>query len=425
MSIPARLVGLTALVLAAAVGAADSAAKDIQAAGCSQKDVQAAIDAASDGDTVAVPAGEATWRTSRENRPAVVLARKGVEKRLTLRGAGVGRTIITDATGPKCFQAVIKSSESGIFSGVREKAFRITGFTFRGNGADALISAGGYTNWRIDHCRFENGGRSLWVSGFGLIDHCVFDKKRNGQSVFVSHSDFAGKPHGDGSWSSPLALGTDKAVYIEDCTFRYYADKPNAALDGCYGARVVFRHNTLIDVSAASHGTESGGRGRSIRSYEIYGNRFMLKKKKEHFTAIFLRGGTGVIFGNTVTGGYRSFVLATNYRSEKAYAPWGKCDGTSKWDGNRLPNGYPALDQIGRSTDSGAGTPQELDPLREWDNTLNGADADIAVSGGPGVQAHVRKGRDFRNDAKRPGYEPYMYPHPLVRKQGDRPPGGS
>jgi len=408
-----RMVCLISFI-SAVVLVTDAEARAIAAAGCSQQEVQKAIDAAADGDTVLVPAGSAAWTTSHENRPAVVISRKGREKRITLQGAGIGKTIITDATGSQCFQVVIKTSEAGIYSGVKDKAFRITGFTFKGKGDDALISTTGYTKWRIDHCRFENSGRSLWVSGIGLIDHCAFDKKDNGQSVFVSHMDFAGKDHGDGSWSSPLSLGTEKAVYIEDCTFKYYVKNPNAALDGCFGARVVFRHNKLINAFIAVHGTETSGRGRSIRSYEIYGNRFDMTAPREHFTAIFLRGGTGVIFDNKVIGSYRAFVLATNYRSRDSYPPWGKCDGSSKWDGNLEPNGYPAIDQIGRSTDSGPGTPQQHDPLYEWDNTLNGANADIAVSGGPEVQAHIKQGRDYHNDTSRPDYAPYVYPHPLV-----------
>jgi len=389
-------------------------ARIVEAGDCSQQEVQKAIDAAMDGDIVVVPAGSAVWTTSQENRPAVVISAKGREKQITLQGAGIGKTIITDATGPQCFQVVIKASEAGIYSGLKEKAFRITGFTFKGRGENAVISTTGYTRWRIDHCRFENSGRSLWVSGIGLIDHCIFDKKDNGQSIFVSHKDFAGKEHGDGSWSSPLSLGTEKAVYIEDCTFRYYAQKPNAALDGCFGTRVVFRHNALVNAHIAVHGTETSGRGRSIRSYEIYDNSFTLEAPREHFTAIFLRGGTGVIFDNRLVGGYRGFVLATNYRSRDSYRPWGKCDGSSKWDGNQEANGYPAMDQIGRSTDGGPGTPQQHDPLYEWGNTLNGANAEIAVSGGAEVQGHIIVGRDYHNDTSRPDYAPYVYPHPLV-----------
>ncbi|MCK4375102.1 MAG: hypothetical protein KAX19_07230, partial [Candidatus Brocadiae bacterium] len=71
--------------------------------------------------------------------------------------------------------------------------------------------------------------------------------------------------------------------------------------------------------------------------------------------------------------------------------------------------------QIGRSTDSGPGTLQTLDPLYEWANTLNGDDADISVSGGPMVSAHIKEGRDYHNDNPKAGYDPCEYPHPLTK----------
>lgn len=123
-----------------------------------------------------------------------------------------------------------------------------------------------------------------------------------------------------------------------------------------------------------------------------------------------------MIFDNIVTGGYTNVILANNYRSTRAYAPWGKCDGSSRWDGNQEPNGYPAIDQIGRSTDSGPGTRQELDPLYEWGNTLNGEDADVAVADNPAVRRHIKAGRDFHNDTEKSGYTAFVYPHPLVQK---------
>jgi hypothetical protein len=49
-------------------------------------------------------------------------------------------------------------------------------------------------------------------------------------------------------------------------------------------------------------------------------------------------------------------------------------------------------------------------------NTLNGADSDIAISGGPEVQAHIKEGRDYHNNTSRLDYTPYVYPHPLVSR---------
>ena len=60
----------------------------INAAGCSQADVQAAINSASSGDIVAIPAGTCTWTNG------ITLS-----KRITLQGNGVGSTIITYSGG--------------------------------------------------------------------------------------------------------------------------------------------------------------------------------------------------------------------------------------------------------------------------------------------------------------------------------------
>jgi hypothetical protein len=54
--------------------------------------------------------------------------------------------------------------------------------------------------------------------------------------------------------------------------------------------------------------------------------------------------------------------------------------------------------------------PHEVsDPIYAWGNTLNGKPVRI-TSPYPTVQ----EGRDFFNDIPKPGYKPYIYPHPLV-----------
>ena len=60
-------------------------AATIRAPSCNQADVENAIEQAADGDTVLVPAGSSTWT-------------KGVSisKTLALKGAGIGRTLITN-----------------------------------------------------------------------------------------------------------------------------------------------------------------------------------------------------------------------------------------------------------------------------------------------------------------------------------------
>ena len=322
---------LFAVCLWAVVSAATADAATIEAASCSQQDVQAAVDAASDGDTVLVPAGTATWTSPAGNAPSVRISKKAI----TVQGAGMDKTVITDATGARGRQVpfLIVTAEG--------KPFRITGFAFEehltANDWSGMIVLGGDgKNFRIDHCKFANNrikGISVGGACYGVIDHCVFTGRQ--QSIYVSHSTLGGGSYGDGSWSSPLTLGTGKAVYVEDNTFEYA--KPTTgtgAIDSASGGRYVFRHNTVINTTVGTHGTETSGRLRSVRSYEIYGNTFQNKGKRWVLPrAIFLRGGTGVVFDNTFTG-YRVAVGVNNYRDVNTFKFWGMADGTSPYDRN-------------------------------------------------------------------------------------------
>jgi hypothetical protein len=109
------------------------------------------------------------------------------------------------------------------------------------------------------------------------------------------------------------------------------------------------------------------------------------------------------------------------YRAQKAFVPWGKCDGTSPWDGSELSNGYPCLDQVGRGKGSliAGDSPlprrwpgQLAEPTYAWRNTLNGRPSKMTTNS----PKHIVEGRDFFNIPK-PGYTPYIYPHPLTAGQ--------
>lgn len=393
-----RLLILT-LLACSLVHLDDANAETVRAASCSQEDVQKAINAAQDGDTVVVPAGTATWVTKDGNKPAVLISGKVI----TLSGAGIDRTVITDGNTAAWKDLLIWIEG--------ERPARITGLTFKGSidsnrGAAAIAVHGNCRHWRIDHCKFDGSPRGVWAYAgcFGLVDHCTF--LNAGQGVVM-------KGDGPKSWERPLMLGLPRAVYIEDCTFR----GGGAATDAYHGARFVFRHNLAIDTHVAQHGCDSGGY-RSTFSYEVYENRIGKEKLKswEVPRAMHFRGGTGVVFNNTLAG-FTAGIDVANYRSSEQLrelcGKWGICDGKNPIDGNEEPNGYPARDQIGRSTR------QVLEPLYEWNNTLDGKDADVHVSTGA---QHIKEDRDFFNDTRRPGYKPYPYPHPLSRQWPRRTP---
>lgn len=381
----------------------------IEASSCAAPDVRAAVEAAGDGDTVDVPAGACVWRCPSAQNPAVLIS----GKRIVLRGAGAEATVITDSTGTAFREVALLVESQG------HKPFRVTGFTFRGmrrgsSTAPGIQVSSGSRGWRIDHCTLDatgTHGRGIIAAGSGVIDHCTFVNTYQGVSVIGD---------GDDSWAAPLSLGTADAVYVESCVFDY--DEPyDGALDAYGGARYVFRHNTVKNTNLGHHGFDSGNY-RSTFSHEIYGNSFLAGQAR--IWCVFRsRGGTGVLFDNAASGDVGAGFLLVNYRTcclcddpEHCHtncSSWGRCDGTNPLDGNEDATGYPCRDQVGR------GTAQSPEPVYEWNNTVNGEDADIAVNdpwgcSGPSMADHIREGRDFHNDTPRPGYTPYPYPHPLT-----------
>ncbi len=368
-----------------------------QCSECSADNVQAAIDLAQDGDTVIIPAGNAVW-----SKPVIIS-----DKEITIQGAGIDKTIITDNTDNT------HNQEPFMIEATAGKPFRITGFTFKGMNkttfSEPAIKISG-RDWRIDNCKFvsTDEGRGIMAEGYGLIDHCIFVNTKQGVAV---------TGEGDLSWEIPLSLGSADAVYIEDCLFDYAASM-DGALDAYGGARYVFRYNTLKNTCCGHHGADSGGY-RSTHSFEIYNNTtaYIID---EGFAAYSSRGGTGVIFNNVVTDLNNTlayFYRISLYRSCLSYEPWGRCDGNNPCDGNQDASGYPCLDQHGRTTDHDNNGIQDLAPMYEWNNTFKGGDGDIEIfnaHGCPEVFDHLLEGRDFINDTEMPGYTSYQYPHPLV-----------
>ncbi|MFP4017466.1 MAG: Ser-Thr-rich GPI-anchored membrane family protein [Halanaerobiales bacterium] len=375
----------------------------IEAASPSQEDVQAAIDQAEDGDIVLVPAGTATWSTDDANKSAVVIDKKGIN----LMGAGVGKTTIL-------------GGYAIYVNGGRGNPFRISGFSFRGAN---IVIGGDCLGWRIDNCDFynESGMTSIYTNGYtrGVIDHNSFLNCR----VLVKEDNY-----GISAWKRPLRLGTADAVYLEDNHYR--REVHGNSIDANSGGQYVFRYNEVINSSCEAHSlqnawADSGTFERATRSYEIYNNEFIADEGKSNWGAVFVRGGTGVIYDNTIENlagdPYNLFVAVDNLRSfTTCAAPLLKADGTNLLDGNEDETGYPALDQIGRSTDNGDGDnyhPQAHEPLYVWGNTMDGNSAGAYVHNtsreGSLVAEHIKENRDFYHQ-QHPTYTAYTYPHPVA-----------
>ena len=319
---------------------------------CEMAEVQQAILDADSGDTIILPEGTATWTTHTPKEPSVVIGGKS----LILKGAGIDKTLIIDGT------ASAYTKEDPLEIDAREgHAIRITGITFR-NPNDRLMGQirinGESKAWRIDHCKFEvpeAKGYGVLVGGYtyGLIDHCHFINTE----VFVD--EFTGD---DASWARPLGLGTQNAVYVENCRFEGANGVTGDTIDGHGGARYVFRYNTTRDMWLHAHGHDTAGTGvRSTFSYEFYGN--TLQADQSLYRGVYLRGGTGVVYDNVFTGKWGHIHLYHYCACVKTAA----CPDTLCT--------YPCKDQVGRSTN------QTLEPVYAWNNTLNGnpffAEADL------------------------------------------------
>ncbi len=340
--------------------------------------IQQLIDSASEEDTVYIPAGFCHLTES-------IL----IEKNITIIGAGIDNTIIRspfNSSGTSTF--IIKTNN--------DSRFRIAHITFEGvtgtNHSYALNIGGECTRLRIDHCKFiEGGDHSIMLDGNinGVIDHCSFVDDSQ-ESISIRNS-----KQQDTIWNEQPLLGTDKAIFIEDCDFSFI-NKGDHAITSVNGASYVFRYNT-VNSAYLRNATQIDTHGnyyneRSGYSSEIYNNTL---HSEESYYGIYMRGGKGVIFNNTFTGKYYMPVCFAN-------------------DGSYLPqtgppyhdDTYPAIDQI--------------NSFYVWDNVCN----NIPVTDGiPAFyvqnrgkeREHIQKDRDYYDYAM-PDYAPYTYPHPLTKE---------
>ncbi len=378
-----------------------AAAKTVPAASVTLSAVQAAINAAADGDTVLVPAGTATWNGS-ANIPET--------KRITLMGAGIGKTIIT------------RSTQGDVVLSMGAAGSRCSGFEFR----NGYVEVDG-DNFRFDHNKITFA--NVWVDGIdvrgnrvndhptGVIDHNVFHNMRIVVRIayLLTEND---SQHW--AWAQPTDLGgTSNTVFIEDNTFTG-SDFAICAVDANYGGAFVFRHNTLTDIYIEFHSVQ--GDNRAGRKWEIYENTIN-QKTKAMWVPMFIRGGSGVIFNNTFTGswGNGGSIALNNVRDTEDREVCGTCDGSSNWDGNVAgQGGWPCRDQIGRGRDlvqwdGVSAYNQAAEPAYIWNNRI-GSTVVAPFVHNEGATLHIKVNRDYYLTQK-PGYTPYTYPHPMVSLQ--------
>jgi hypothetical protein len=176
-------------------------------------------------------------------------------------------------------------------------------------------------------------------------------------------------------------------------------------IDANRSGRYVFRYNSVIQAYVMVHSLQSITE-RGTREWEIYGNT-LNSTGSASWAALFLRGGTGMVFYNDLTSSvaWNVNLLFDNVRSATAVTePSGKCDGDSGWDGNEDATGWPCRDQIGRGIDASVwsnppadnlpGPTQSSVPVYAW-GLYSGASL-VSTPYIPTASAnHIKADRDF------------------------------
>jgi hypothetical protein len=451
-------------------GSAKSAeAATINASSCQQPAVQTAVNSASSGDTVYVPAGNCTW-----NDPVTI------GKGITLQGAGPASTVITGNSS----NIFIINGDGGNF---RLTALGITGTVW----SSALRIEYNFNTCRIDHVNMTNlsykavtiGGDSTWYAAYPprtiynkqkiLFDNINFSSN-SGQQFLIIYSRWQ-------NWIEDDDYGTDNFIYIEDSSFSETGGGGWLSnIDAEGGARYVFRHNTAHRFSPAMHDMGSSAGRRGNRLVEIYDNIFTCSGGGCENGVMSTRGGSGVYYNNTITGygdAINTEIFRTAYPDDNgehgSFVGGGHCADTGSrkicedvqhhctagtklpcyqdsdcaagictrtalgyWlpactsdsdcgagvrcmqiDGNGSPAGWPCRDQTGRGKDDPITGVQASSPLYFWNNTLNGQTAGFTNWSG----SYIQENRDYclHSPATACGakqawtYIPYTYPHPL------------
>jgi hypothetical protein len=368
---------LLSLITMTTAAYAQTGGSTITAASCQQAAVNAVIDGpthiAVNGDTIIIPAGTCTWTSTLAVTVGITIIGSGTPNSgASTFGAGTASTIIIDNAGSS--NPLIQFSGSSIAYG---QEVHISTLDIEPESANTALwspisaagtcTSSGCPNIRIDNITFgkttqwnENGnsssaGTMIRVDNvFGVVDHNTLPNGSQVEFLNSSNSAYLGVgAYGDNSWAQPDSFGRANNVFLEN-NLVYFSQEvtdqefaPNGG--GIGGGRIVGRFNKLYAtagcwVSFGTHGLDTGGRNRSGRETEAYGNVLTTTNGGCGDAMVSHRGGTGITFGNvananySVSGGfYNKIDDITVYRTVFNSPPWNYCGGLNAldpWDTN-------------------------------------------------------------------------------------------
>ncbi len=399
--------------------------------------LQTAVDAARDGDTLLLPAGEFVLDERVVIRTFISIKGKGrgVGGTKLYRRESVADSVLSSASWRQMFY-FISSSDASSNSVISDIYFKGKNPSVRsGDGgsiaADNAIRIDNFKDFVITNCRFEHFGAAAvrikhkdnLASGLIFNNEFIHNYKKNldlgyGVSVYGNNN----------QWIDDPQFGSENFIFIED---NYFVGHRHSIAGGGAG-RYVFRHNVAadnlfghaIDAHEARGGTISQSTGYfSTRAYEVYENSVYNTKFKDGTlfidgstqepynrlvrVAIGIRGGEGLVYNNKIEGyrfGIELFVIPhfpgddeypisyqIGYQSGKKLGP--------RHSGNQLPEGGGDL-FIWANT---------FIPFRASDPGFT------PFYTGYERPDRLLKDRDYHLATEKPGYTPYTYPHPLRR----------
>jgi hypothetical protein len=358
-------------------------AKTVTAVSPSQSDVAAAIAAASNGDTILIPAGTATWNSTLT-----------VSKWLSFVGAGIDKTtIIVNVPNPGG-----DPTNAGLV--LQGNGYnQVSGITFDGNN---LTARPALTVWagkvRITNCRFVNCVCGPYIVGpFGVLDHNQFVNCHLSVRVY-------GIGNGGQNWVSyyPIPFDSMNYLFIEDNTFtmnnsmlQNFGDG-HAWVSAGQGSSYVARYNTFNQSRDGMtpcfdwHGDSNDGT-RGATSTQIYGNTLNLSGSAYIDKFVDARGGQGLVYSNAIKApstsqGGRGVIVR------------------EEWPAGTIVSGVRVYDSVNNQW--------------QWGNTINGA-------GFPSTSCETGcSGLDYHNGQYSGSYA-QVYPHPLVSDGGSSNGGGT
>jgi hypothetical protein len=385
----------------------EGAGNTVVADSASLTDVQAAVNAASDGDTVLIPNGTVTWNGGISTTKQIIIRAQNYTP--TAGGNATRNVVITPGSSTRLFSFTSGNSYHCGVGGIRFNS---------ANGSRYLgLDGSGSKVPLVFDCWFEfplgngdNPGDSFIPiqSLGGVFWNCRWTSTRSVPSQMSSVGGLGCFMSSPRAWTTASTMGTldtngNVNVYVEDCSAQYI----DAIFDVDVRSRLVVRYSDFDGTWFLTHGFTStlynGG-----RHVEIYNNTFVNANTQEAKNIsgryFWLRAGTCLITDNVANEDVRS-------------SDYGGTNSILNIGDNTSPSGSTQAMQPGWGHN---GTTDVRDPIYIWNNSgsanpysFNDQAGNWSGATTVATEAGQADAELFSGLGAKPGYSKYTYPHPF------------